>query len=356
MKNSSVKILKHLPKIIIIILSLLCLLLFPKEIGEGVKKGLYLSGESIIPALFPFMILSAYISSSPYALYFSRKTEKLARKLFNISGAGLTAVLLGILGGYPIGAKTAEEFYLRKMLSKADTHRTLSWCVNPSPAFVITAVGSFMLQNTKSGIIMYISVLLSSFTIGLFSRFTGDKTDAESLYKTETVIDRKDIFINSVASASKSMLLICAWVLFFSAVCTGMNAFTDNKSLTLFIKALAEVTTGCESAVKSNISLSLICALLGFGGFAVIFQISPYLQNCGYDLKLFICWRAISGALSAFFCSALLKIFPQAQTVSQTILAGRTEITLSHSIGASIILLLTCIVFILEVDNKQKVC
>ncbi len=355
MKLSFKKLLINLPKIALILISLVCLLVFPKEIAEGVKKGLCLSGESVIPALFPFMILSAYISASPYSLYFSKKTDKFARSLFNISGAGLTAVLLGILGGYPIGAKTAEDFYMRKVLSKNDTHRTLSWCVNPSPAFVITAVGTFMLGNTKSGVIMYISILLSSFTIGLFMRFTGDKEEAVSFYDTITPIDSKSIFVNSVASASKSMLAICGWVIFFSAVCAGLDAVTDNKSFTLFVKALAEVTTGCENAVNEGISVPLICALLGFGGFAVIFQIAPYLQNCAYHIKLFICWRAITGALSAFYCSILLKIFPQTQAVSQTILSGSTEITLSHSIGASAVLLLTCIVLILEVDNKRKV-
>lgn len=355
MKKSSIKLAKHLPRIACIVASLICLLLFPQEIGGGIKNGLYISGESIIPALFPFMVLSTYVSASPYAPYLSKKINKFSRRLFNISGTGLTAVILGILGGYPIGAKIIEEFFKSGMITQNDARRTLSWCVNPSPAFVITAIGSFMLNSYKSGIIMYISVLAATLSIGVASRFTYDKGTSEPTQAAALSLDRTNIFIYSVATASKSLLLICAWVVLFSSVCAGLNVITQNEAVLLFTQSIAEVTTGCKSAIQGNVSLPLICAILGFGGFAVIFQVAPYLQVCGYDLKLFICWRAVSGALSAFFCSALLKIFPDAQTAVQIVSIGNSEIAFSHSITASIILIITCIVLILEVDNKRKV-
>lgn len=356
MKKTIVLVFKHLPKILCIFISLAGLILYPKEIGEGVKDGLTLLGEKIIPSLFPFMIFSAYIALSPYAVYISRVLNRLSKKMFNVNGAALTSVLLGILGGYPIGAKTVAEFYQLKFLNKSDVNRLFGWCINPSPAFVITATGTFMLNNTRSGIVMYISLLLSSLTIGIFSRFLPVKDCESTTYTQLPPIDRKNIFVNSVSSGSKAMLSVCGWVLIFSSVAAGLDVFIKNKELTLFIKSLAEVTTGCETGVKQGISLPLICALLGFGGFAVIFQIAPYLEKCGYDLKIFICWRIINSALSAFYCSGIIKLFPDYRSVFQTIGVGSAEFAVSHSVEASFILLFTCIVLILEVDNKRKMC
>lgn len=344
----------HIFKIFFILISLVGLIAFPKEIGNGVKSGLLLLGDSIIPALFPFMVFASYIAFSPYSDRISMLLKKPAQKLFSTNGNGLTAVILGILGGYPIGAKTVAEYYQQGLLSANEAHRIIPWCVNPSPAFVITATGTFLLRNTKSGAIIYISVILASLTIGVFNRFI--KIDCEKNEKTNiSPLMQKDVFINSVASASKAMLAICGWVLTFSALCAGFDCLTDNEHLSLLIKSIAEVTNGCRLAAEEGLSLPLICAITSFGGFAVIFQVSPYLQICSYNLRVFICWRLLSAALSAFYCSLFIRLFPDAQSVYQVISVADKSFTVSHSISAAVILLITCVVLILEVDNKRKV-
>ena len=355
MIKSRLKAVWHLPKLAVILISLIELLLLPTEIGNGVKSGLLLLGESIVPALFPFMVLSSYISLSPYSRLFSRISDKLSRKLFNVSGEGLTAVILGMLGGYPIGAKTIYDLYSMHSLTKEDAHRLLCWCVNPSPSFVITAIGSFMLGNKKSGAIIYASVLFSSLTLGIVTRYMGKPSASPEGILPDHVYDNTNIFVNAVASGSKAMLSVCGWVLVFSAFTAGIDCICTNESFSLFIKALCEVTTGCKSVASNSYPLPLLCAVVGFGGFAVIFQVAPYLQKCEYNLKLFLCWRALSGALSAFFCSQIIRFFPDAQSVSQIISLNGNNFALSHSITASIILIFTCIVLIIEVDNKRKV-
>lgn len=342
-------------KIFFAAISFIVLILFPQEIGDGVKSGLYLLGNSVIPALFPFMLLSTYISFSPCSRYLSLILERPAQWLFGINGTGLCAVVLGILGGYPIGAKTVAEFFEQRLLSQYDTKRLLSWCVNPSPAFVITAIGTFLLRNTSSGIIMYVSILLSSITIGIANKFMISHQKTSESKADIAPLNESNIFISSVTSGSKAMLSVCGWVLTFSAICAGIDCITYNKNLSLLIKSVSEVTNGCSVIADTGLPLPVLCALLGFGGFAVIFQVAPYLQMCNYSLKIFICWRIVIASLSAFYCSILIKIFPKAHSVIHVIAIGDTNLTLSHSIGASIILLITCIVLILEVDNKRKV-
>ncbi len=353
-KRASIFLIKNISKVILISLSFFCLLIHPEEIGQGVRDGLALLGENIIPSLFPFMTFATYVAHSSFITRGSKVINRISQSIFNVSGTGLTGVFLGILGGYPIGAKIVADFYTSKAITKSETQKLFCWCVNPSPAFVITAIGTFMLKNTQSGIILYVSVILASATLGIFIGTLSPKD--YSMIQPITPIKENDVFVNSVASSSKSMLSICAWVIIFSAASKGLDCMVTGKLFTLFIKSVAEVTIGCKTVIMNAFPLPVLSAILGFGGFAVIFQVAPYLEQCKYKLKYFICWRIVTGAISAFYCSVLIKLFPRTTQVFQVIEAGNTDFYFSHSTIATVFLILTCLVLILEVDNKKKMC
>ncbi len=347
----------HISRILPCIAAFICLvglILYPEKIAISLKNGMLLLYNTVIPSLFPFMIVSVYISQSPLTHCLTEYTDEFSSRLFGISSKGLSAVLLGFCGGYPIGAKITSDYFESGIISKAEAHKLLCWCVNPAPAFVITAVGRFMSGNTQAGVIMYICVILSSLTIGVFLKLAGKQNDI--LSQKLPPVDSKNIFVNSVASGSSSMLSICGWVLTFSCISGGIDVFIKNKSANLFIKTILEVTTGCKNACASNLPLPLICAILSFGGLAVIFQIAPYLEKCNFSIKLFTSLRALNGALSAFYCSFILKFFKTSISVYNVIEIGGKSISLSHSITATVILIITCIVLILEVDYGKKMC
>lgn len=346
--------LRYFPKFILAICATVTIIIYPTEFATGVKEGIKLLGESIIPALFPFMVISSYIAESPVTQLIFNLIDRPSKKLFNTPGIGLIAPITGMLGGYPIGAQAVARLLENKRISEDEAHRLICWSVNPSPTFVITLLGKFLIGNTGAGVIMYISNILSSVTVGLFLRFLGSNNEVMHLEKKCT--DNKNaLFINAVASSCKAMLSICGWVLLFSAFSRGINTLITNHTISVFFKAVAEVTIGCTTAVQEGLSLPVICAVIGFGGFAVIFQIAPYLEKCCFKLKYFICWRLVNAALSAFFCSKLIALFPNAVSSSTYLLNGYAP-SIAHTPLASIILLFTCILLIFEVDNKRKIC
>ncbi len=344
---------KQLPKLLFALCCAAAIVVFPAEFTAGVKDGILLLGNSLIPALFPFMVVSTYLADSPATQMLFKALDRPAAKLFNIRGAGLVAPITGMLGGYPIGAQATARLFESNQISKAEAHRLLSWSVNPSPTFVITVLGRFLMGNTGAGAIMYISNILASFTIGIFARFLG-KND-ELTTPTQKLADQKNIFISSVAVASKAMLSICGWVLLFSAFSSGINSLVRFKSVSSFLKTVCEVTIGSSTAIQEGFSLPVVCAITGFGGLAVIFQLAPYLEKCDYKLKYFICWRLINAALSGFYCSKLIILFPCAVTTFENAFNGYLP-HIAHTPVASIILIITCILLIFEVDNKRKLC
>lgn len=327
------------------------ILRYPYIASAGVKNGLLLLYENLIPSLFPFMILSGYIARSPATDYFAEFVNKFTKRFFRINAYHVMTFLLGCTGGYPVGAKTIVEFKNKGYLSESEAARLFYWCINPGASFVITAVGTFMLGNTLSGVIIYASCMASSIVLGIFSAFFC-KTAAHPKETYTPPKSSQHIFIKSVSSSVEAMLGICGWVLFFSTLCELCNQLISNDGLKLFISSVAEVTSGCKATASAGLSLPVLCAVISFGGLAVAAQISPDLLYCGVKPKTYICWRVAGGAVSAFFCSQLVRLFPQCVTVSTTLTPAHT---LTKGIPTALIMVFMCIVLIFEVDNKRKV-
>ncbi len=327
------------------------ILRFPHTASTGVKNGLLLLYENLIPSLFPFMVLSGYIAGSSATDILAQYINRFTNRLFHTNAYSVMAFILGCTGGYPVGAKTIVEFKNKGYLSENEAAKLFNWCINPGASFVITAVGTFMLGSTLSGVIIYISCLASSIILGIFSTLFCKNIQIAVTPQSKSN-NTQHIFIKSVSTAVESMLGICGWVIFFSTLCEISNQLITNNGLKLFINAVTEVTAGCKSIVSSGLSLPVLCAVISFGGLAVAAQISPDLLYCGVKPKTYICWRIAGGATSAFLCSQLVKIFPQCATVSTTLTPVHS---LTKGVPTALIMIFMCIVLIFEVDNKKKV-
>ena len=264
-------------------------------------------------------------------------------------------VLLSFLGGYPVGAKAVCTLYEKEYIHIKEAQRLFLWCVNPGISFCITAVGTFMLKNTLGGIIIYISIILSSFTLGLISGFFVRRKSRKKM-TVSAAEEKSSLFIKSVSDGSNATLSLSCWILIFSCIGNVLNELFTDSSLSLFLNLFFEVTNACKTAIDKAFSLPFICSIISFGGLAVIFQISPYFEKCGITLKNFICMRIINGALSGIFCKLFTFLFPQTAKVSATLSFGNVTLNFSHSLLGTIICILMCILFIFEVDNRKKIC
>lgn len=70
------------------------------------------------------------------------------RPIFNVPGIGAYAFIMGIISGYPVGAKIVTEFKNNNECSTAEAERLLSFTNNSGPLFIIGTVGVAMFGNT----------------------------------------------------------------------------------------------------------------------------------------------------------------------------------------------------------------
>ena len=353
LKNGFKRIISHLPKIFFTLLLIIFILINPKNAADGIKNGITFLLSTVIPSLFPFLVIASYIASAESFKILSRLFGKATFLIFKISPDGFIPVLMGLLGGYPVGAKITADLYKSGRLTQNEAERLMYFTVNSGPAFTITAVGLSMLNNYYSGLILYCSNILTAASLGFLCRFLSDNTHPTP--KEPRHWDKAFNFINSVSSGSNAMISISAWVLTFACISGIIKGLGFGREAELFLNAILEVTNGCKICC-GNTSLPVISAVLGFGGLSVICQVSPYFTCCKVKFRNFLVSRILNASLCAFYTYGLLKIFPKAQETAIIYSNKTSAFGITYTMGAALILIIMCIFFILQVDNRKKVC
>src|SRR5574344_216461 len=164
------KILKIIKKNLISILFIsfmFFLVLFSNSNFNAVKNGLALWANNLIPALFPFLVAVELLSSTNLVYYLSKYLDKYMKPIFNLPGVCVFPFIMGLISGYPVGAKIVSNLYGDSAFSKEEAERTLAFTNNSGPLFIIGTVGSGFYGNTTIGIILLITHILASISVGI---------------------------------------------------------------------------------------------------------------------------------------------------------------------------------------------
>lgn len=160
---------------------IVCLLIITKSAvaSQGIINGLKICSNVIIPSLFPFMVFSSFVIKSGLYTKIGKILGKPIKLIFNLPACASGAVIMGFIGGYPIGLSMTTELLDMGVIEERHARRMALFCVNAGPAFIISAVGEAIYQSKSVGYILFSSVILSSLTVGIvtgiFSRIKGEK-------------------------------------------------------------------------------------------------------------------------------------------------------------------------------------
>lgn len=289
------------------------LLRFPENAGRGVTRGVKLCLETLIPSMFPFMFLSSFMINYGIVEKLDKFMSPVMQGVFRLPGVCAAAVFFSMTGGLPVGPKMTADLYSGGYITLSQGQRMLFFCMNPGPAFVITAVGYYMFGSERLGLIIYASVLLSSVIIGVLSAFVwGEKTEVLQFRKKETKSESLHTALQeSLMQSGRSMLTVCAWVILFSCITELVSTLPVGEGARIFICSILEMTNGCRS-LAGIYPVPLIAGVIGFGGICAHMQVMPAVIKLKLGIKYFICARILNGGLSVLISMLLLEIFPVA--------------------------------------------
>ena len=139
------------------------LLAFPLPALESARHGLLLWYHSVVPVLFPFMLLGNFALRTGLIYPLTALFYRPLHLLFGCSQAGCFAVLAGFLCGFPVGAKITSDLAAQNLISADEETFLLGFCNNLSPAFLLSYLAAAQLDAPKLGPVFLGTVLGASF-------------------------------------------------------------------------------------------------------------------------------------------------------------------------------------------------
>lgn len=335
------------------------LLRFPGIAGAGVTQGLSSCLNTLIPSLFPFMVLSTYMAESGLAAALGKWMQPITRFCFRQPGCAASAILMGFVGGYPAGAKTISRLLEQGELTREQAGRLLCFCVSAGPPFVLTAVGVCLLGNPSAGVVLLLSVTLSGLLLGVFTRFWGSAQPPQQRKSMEKTAGSP--FVSSVMGAGRSMASMCALVIGFSILLQFLEDLGAVRYISRFLilrgfypgngvsllPFLTEITAGCRTGAIAGASLPLFAFALGWGGVCVHLQVFSLFREFPLSRWVFRLFRLLHGLLSGILCWVLLPFFPQAEAASSQ-WSSQLSAAASAPIPAAIVLFVLLLVMALD--------
>lgn len=153
------------------ILLLLFLIMHPVEGLAAAREGMSLWLNTLIPTLLPFIILTGVLIHTGGIEKLLAPLAPVFRFLLGVDVYGGYVFLLGMLCGYPMGAKLASDLYEADRISRTEAHYLTTFCNHASPAFVITYLGQHCLKGSVPKSRLFISLLSADLICMLFFRF-----------------------------------------------------------------------------------------------------------------------------------------------------------------------------------------
>lgn len=261
---------------------MLVLILDSKTALSGAGQGIGLCLRTVIPALFPFLVLSSMMTSG-----LTGRESRILRPLGQLLGIpqGAEGIFLtGLLGGYPVGAIAVSDARERGCLSEKTARRMMGFCCNAGPAFIFGIAGG-MFSRRWAGFALWGIHIFSALAVGML--LPGKSREQ---IPPETI--KPPPLPALVSSAIRAMGSICGWVVLMRVVI----AFLERWVLWLLpvpwqvgISGMLELTNGCCAlgSIENESLRFVICAgLLGFGGICVALQASGAARRVSMGMYL----------------------------------------------------------------------
>lgn len=319
------------------------LIFFSNSNISAAKTGLDLFANSVIPSLFPFFVATELLSHTNIINFLGSYLNRFMKPLFNIRGEGSFALIMGIISGYPVGAKIACNFRKNNVCSKEECERLLSFTNNSGPLFIVGTVGITMFRSSTIGILLLITHILAALTVGIIFRFwkcnflhrkkLNRGFDDSSVYSSNptnvNLSNLGGILGESITNSISTLLTIGGFVVLFSVIISilqnshFLNLFAfvfkafnipfDIGSSTLL--GMIEITNGISSISgialkKISINIIIIAFLLGFGGISVMLQVWSIVSKTDLSIKPYVLGKILHGLFAATYAFIFMNIFP----------------------------------------------
>lgn len=237
---------------------------------EAVQVCLY----TVLPSLFPFITLSVLLNN-----YLLGRKISILRPLCRLCGipkGGESLLVLGLIGGYPIGAQAAADARRNGSISENTYKRLLGFCNNAGPSFIFGLVAAQFTRPVLAWIIWCVHMISAIITGIILPQANAD---------TCRIIPKNEVTLaQAMTVAIKVISKICGWVILFRVLIAYISGLIPERYAAQNLFGFLELTNGCINLSKISSEghrfITAIC-FLNFGGLCVGMQTISVCEGLG---------------------------------------------------------------------------
>ena len=294
--------------------------------------------ETMIPALFPMMLLSSVLVDTGFAGKLGRLINKTLLRFLHISDNGCYCLLTGFLCGFPMGAKTASDMLRKQQISHREADYLLSFvnCIGPMYTVNLThrlfpeyalwklLVGLYGLPLLYGTVLRYIILLKDRKhcsasrpkDIGIATIVnTPEHMSLKSLPHSpaSSVIENTtngtltpfapassllDALYESVPKCGKSILMLGGYMILFQTFFVTLKELLFSISITTSkLYPLVEITGGLFLQPEST-ALPEILFWNTWGGACCMLQTYSFIKPVGVSMKSYVFHKTVLALLA----------------------------------------------------------
>ena len=248
----------------------------------------YLFITKVFVSIFPFIILSDILFYFNYDLFLKKIFGNIISKLFNVSKSTSIIYVLSILTSHPTNSVYIKEMLDRKEIDENDINKILLTTYFPSIAFVIGTIGIGIYHSIKTGVFLYLTILIKNILIGIFLRGKNLSKEIQSIKKNNITL--QETISNSIIKGINISYTILGNMIIFTIIVNLLNNYLNiNSTILSLISGMLEMTSGIFMISNLNINLSqkilLTSFILNFSGLSIIFQTTSILNKYKINIK-----------------------------------------------------------------------
>ena len=317
---------------LILFIIIIFLIINPSKYINSAYNGILIWAKAVLPALFPFFFITRLLTELGGIKILANYFQGFMQKIFHINGIGAYVFLMSIMSGYPVGAKVTSELYEKKLITKDEAARLVTFTSTSGPLFMIGTVGAGMFLSAKMGFIILLSHFLGAMLNGVLYRnykYKPQQMQDKTKFTITTIPD--NILEKSMLSAINSILIVGGYIAFFFILIDiltdiGLISIISNSINSLFsligvncdfsnslVVGFIEMTRGCYELstyfTDYTIATTVCTFIISFGGLSTMLQAMTFLQKCEIKIGFFFQQKMthalLACAISYIFCILL---------------------------------------------------
>ncbi len=247
------------------ITGMLLLIFDSKTALLGASEGVSLCIRTVIPTMFPFFVLSYLLTQSAegFSAVFLRKLCRLPQGTEGI-------LVVGLLGGYPVGAKAVADRYRAGALSEVQAKRMLGFCSNCGPSFLFGIVGTVVGGPIMAALLWFIH-MISAIGVGFLLPSPNMECSVSAKQNKQKLGD-------AVTHSLQVLMNVCGWIILartFVAFLDRWFLWAMPDTIRVIFVGLLELANGCvllRNIPNEAARLLTASGLVSFGGLCVAMQ------------------------------------------------------------------------------------